>query len=231
MHAAAGTSAILVAGGLGVRMQAPIPKQFLDLQGKPIALYSFELFCSLPEIDELIVVCGEQYQSLFQQTSLRCKPVRFAAPGERRQDSVYNGLAATAPDSEYICIHDAARPFIDAQLVQNVLAAGKQCGAATLGLPLKFTIKECSADNMVQTTPERSKMWEIQTPQVIRKSILQEGFNYVYSRGVTVTDDVLLAELLGHPVRMVEGAEKNIKITTPHDLLLAQKLCTSYASA
>jgi 2-C-methyl-D-erythritol 4-phosphate cytidylyltransferase len=216
------TSAILLAGGLGTRMQSAVAKQFLPLGDKPVALHSFSLFLEIPQIDELIVVCAEEYRPLFADFSKTSKkPMQFAEPGPRRQDSAYNGLLAASSESTLICIHDAARPFINSTLVCQLLEAAQQHGAAAPAIPLKFTIKERCSENMVIRTPDRTRFCEIQTPQAIKKEILLAGYRHVHAHGITATDDVQLAELAGYPVKLVDGSETNIKLTTPFDLLLA----------
>lgn len=209
-------SAILVSGGIGSRMQAKKPKQYLPLCGKPIVRYSFELL--LPLVHQLIVVCDPSYQFLFGETA------HFAKPGPRRQDSVYNGFQHVSPDSELILIHDAARPLISRPLVERVIDAAALYGAAACGIPLKFTVKETKEENFVLRTPNREKFWEIQTPQVVRKDLLKRGFEAALAQNLTVTDDVSLVELLKAPVKLVEGSYSNIKITTPEDLVIAEKL-------
>lgn len=217
------TSAILVAGGIGSRMQSHEPKQFLTLKDKAIVRYSFDLFMQSPEIDEVIVVCNPAYEAQFPLVDHK-KAVRFAMPGDRRQDSVFNGLKATLPETELILIHDSARPFIDRHLIQKVLAAGNEWGAATLGLPVKFTVKMTDSSHFVSNTLDRSLLWEIQTPQVVKREILEEGFRVAIDKGITVTDDVSLAELIGAQVKLVEGCQTNIKITVPADLDFANHL-------
>lgn len=214
------TSAILLAGGMGTRMESAIPKQFLTIYEKPIALYSFEIFLEIPEIDEIIVVCSPEFREIFPSTS--SKPVSFALPGPRRQDSVFNGFQLST--HELIFIHDAARPFIDKDLVLRVLTAGLQYGAATTALPIKFTIKESNSDNFVTKTPDRNIVWEIQTPQVIHRDILEKGFTHAIENNLTVNDDVSLAELIGKQVKLVNGSHSNLKVTVPMDLLIAQQL-------
>lgn len=215
------TTAIIVAGGIGTRMQADIPKQFLSLGDKPVARYSFDLFLSMPEIDEIVVVCAPEYQKLF---SAATKPIHFALPGERRQDSVFNGLKATSPSQELVLTHDSARPFIDRALVLRALTAGNQWGAATVGMPVKFTVKVSNPQHFVENTPDRTHIWEIQTPQVLHRNILEEGFRMAHQKGLTVTDDVSLAELVGKEVKLVEGSHMNIKVTVPSDLAIANHL-------
>lgn len=214
-------SVILLAGGLGTRMQAAIPKQFLLLQNKPIALYSFDLFLTLPEVDEIVVVCDPAYRHLFSSNNLK---ISFADPGERRQDSVWNGFNKSNADFDWICIHDSARPFITSSLVLSAIEAAKEQGAAALGMPLKFTVKECNEQGWVKNTPSRDRLWEIQTPQVIRRDLLQKGFQLAQELNATVTDDLSLVELFSNPVRIVKGSYENIKITTPEDLIIAESI-------
>lgn len=219
------TSVILLAGGMGTRMLSPIPKQFLAIDQKPIALYSFEIFLAMPEIDEIIVVCAEDFRALFKNANTSSKPVAFALPGARRQDSVFNGFQIVSND--LVCVHDSARPFIDIDLVSRVLESGYEHGAATAAIPVKFTIKESDPENFVRNTPDRNKLWEIQTPQVLRRDIMAKGFEYANQEDITVTDDVSLAELIGRPVKLVEGSHINLKVTVPSDLKIAYQLLQS----
>jgi 2-C-methyl-D-erythritol 4-phosphate cytidylyltransferase len=219
MNQKAKTSAILLAGGIGSRMQSAMPKQFLEIHQKPIACYSFDLFLQMPEIDEIVVVCSPDFRHFFNSDA---KPVIFALPGERRQDSVYNGLLASSHN--LICIHDAARPFIDRNLVSRILKAALDHGVATAAMPVKFTVKEGDANHFVKNTPDRTYMWEIQTPQVLGREILIQGFDYANKNKLTVTDDVSLAELVGKQVKLVEGSHTNLKITVPSDLVIAYQL-------
>lgn len=210
-------SVIIVAGGIGSRMGSEIPKQFLPLIGKPMIMHSFEIFKTIPEVKEIVVVCEPEFYSLFDGAL-------FAPPGPRRQDSFYNGFLATNKKNKLICSHDAARPLITKEMVKRTIDAAVEHGAAALGMPLKFTIKECDGKNLVVKTPDRSKYWEIQTPQVIQRDLLKKGFEKVIQEKLTVTDDVSIIELMGLPVKLVEGSYSNIKITTPEDLELAKQL-------
>lgn len=216
-------SVILLCGGQGSRMNTATPKQFLAINQKMIARYSFDVFKDMPEIAEIVVVCDLPYRHHFSMDKLSI-PLNFAAPGARRQDSVFNGLNALKKNPALVCIHDAARPFINSQLVQRVIHAAKEHGAATAGMPVKFTIKEHDGNLFVKNTPDRSKYWEIQTPQIIRTEMLKQGFEYITNNNLDVTDDVSLVEYLGYPVKLVEGSYTNIKITTPEDLSFAEFL-------
>lgn len=215
-------SVILLAGGNGTRMKSDIPKQYLPLVDKPIVLHSLDLFLEMPEVKEIIIVCNPNFEPLFN--NLHHLKIKFALPGERRQDSVYNGFQLTHNDCDLVCIHDASRPLITQALVRRVIAVGDQYGAATVGMPIKFTVKEVDGDNLVKHTPDRNRIWEIQTPQVIRPALLKKGFEIANQKDLTVTDDVSLVELTGHPVKVVEGSHLNIKITTAEDLKIAESL-------
>lgn len=215
--------AILLAGGAGLRMGSSTPKQFILLNGISIAQHSLDLFLSMPEIIEIVIVCAPEYRHLIAAKSSGAK-LSFAMPGKRRQDSVYHGLQALTQNPSLVCVHDAARPLITDSLLRKVAFAADQHGAAAAAVPLKFTIKESNAQGQVVHTPDRSRLWEIQTPQIVRLSLLQKGFAHAHHHDLTVTDDVSLVELLGLPVQLVEGCYRNIKVTTPEDLALIQAL-------
>jgi 2-C-methyl-D-erythritol 4-phosphate cytidylyltransferase len=217
-------SVVLLAGGKGTRMQSERPKQFLNMCGKAVALYSFEVLAAMPEVQELVIVCEEHYREIFKDSPLaKHFSLAFALPGARRQDSVYNGLQQLS-GNPLVCIHDAARPMIDAALVRQVVHAAGSSEAAVVGVKVKSTIKICNDDQLIVDTPQRSSLWEVQTPQVVRLDLLQEGFEYAQRHHLSVTDDVSLVELLGKPVKVVEGSYANIKLTTPEDFLTLEKM-------
>ena len=210
---------ILLAGGIGTRMGAAAPKQYLPLMGKPIAHYSLKIFIGMPEIEKIVIVCEPRFIPLF--TDAFSDPrLAFALPGIRRQDSLYNGICSLEGDP-LICVHDAARPVITTSLVRKVVKTAAEIGAAAAAVPVKATIKGCDSDHFVTHTPDRSHLWEMQTPQVVRLSLLKKGFHYAEARALSVTDDISLAELAGIRPQVVLGSYTNIKITTPEDLLIA----------
>lgn len=209
---------ILLAGGNGSRFGGEIPKQFVALNDKPLILHSLDIFRSLNCVTEIMIVCSPDYRSIFP------KELSFALPGIRRQDSVFNGLQALQYEPELVLVHDGARPFITKPIVETVIDEARTHGAATVGVPIKFTIKEHSGNHFVSSTPDRSKIWEVQTPQVMRTELLYKGFEIAREKNLTVTDDVSLVELQDRPVKLVEGSYTNLKITTRDDLAIARHL-------
>ncbi|MCB1114712.1 MAG: 2-C-methyl-D-erythritol 4-phosphate cytidylyltransferase [Chlamydiia bacterium] len=204
-------SVILLAGGKGIRLGANIPKQYLEIKGKPIALYSFE---TLKPFGEMVVVAHPQYRAIFPKEA-----VTFAEPGLRRQDSVFNGLQKAT--GEWVLIHDAARPFLKKEEVEALLAQKDDADALALASPVKSTLKQVDDNlNVLQTIP-RKGLWEVHTPQLIKREILEMAFEIVEGE---VTDDLSLAELVGAKVKLIKGSEGNVKITTQEDLKYA-KVC------
>ncbi|XP_073143789.1 2-C-methyl-D-erythritol 4-phosphate cytidylyltransferase, chloroplastic-like isoform X2 [Henckelia pumila] len=218
-------SVVLLAGGKGKRMGASMPKQYLPLLGQPIALYSFYTFSKMLEVKEIVVVCDPSYQDIFEDAKENIQvDLKFALPGKERQDSVYSGLEAIDSNSELVCIHDSARPLVLTEDITQVLKDGWLVGAAVLGVPAKATIKEANSDGFVVKTLDRKTLWEMQTPQVVKPELLKKGFELVNREGLEVTDDVSIVEHLKHPVYITEGCYTNIKVTTPDDLLLAERI-------
>lgn len=213
------TSLIFLAGGMGTRMGASIPKQYLLLREKPLALYSFERFKSSPEITEIVVVCEPEYEKYFTG------PIRFAKPGQRRQDSVYSGLQKTT--QPWILTHDSARPFFETKYLLPLLEAARRTGAAALGAPVTSTIKQCFPSKIVEKTLDRSLLWEIQTPQAIQRDLLFQAFAHINAHKIDVTDELSMMERLGLPAEIVPCTARNMKITTPFDLAVAEVLCAT----
>ncbi len=216
---------ILLSGGKGSRFSSSLPKQYHPLCGKRIALHSFSLFCSLPSIEEVVVVCEKKYQSIFESQ----KSVKFALPGIRRQDSVKNGSKFLSKNIDYVLIHDAARPLIQKRDLFSLLYEGLKHDACTLAIKATSTIKSALQNNYVNSTLERDYLYEIQTPQLISKKVLLEGIKLAEVQNITVTDDVSFAEILQKPVKLVIGSSSNIKITNQQDLLLAKLLVETHA--
>lgn len=212
----ASVAVILLAGGSGKRMGAPTPKQYLPLAGRPMALHSLAAFAGMAEVAQIVVVCDPAYRPLFADALAALPgptpPLAWALPGAERQDSVCAGLAAADPAASLVAVHDSARPVVSPADVRRCLADGAAVGAAVLGVPVKPTIKEVNDDGTVARTLERARLWEVQTPQVIRPALLRAGFEAAAAGGWAVTDDVSLIEGLGLPVRVTPGSYTNIKV-------------------
>jgi len=211
-------SAILLSGGLGLRMQQTTPKQYLLLHGVPIARRAFDALLTIQDWQEIVIVCDPLYRDLFPSHSW----VRFALPGKERFASVMHGVQALTKLCSLVCIHDAARPLLQTHDLVNVLHEGAKWGAAALAVPVRSTIKEATKEGIVKQTLDRSTLWETQTPQVLHYDLLKQGL----ALHSLVTDDIALAELLGHKSKLVMGSYSNLKITTKEDFALAKLLCT-----
>ena len=205
---------ILLAGGKGVRFGSNMPKQYLPIKEKPLVLHSLDLFISLDIFSQYIVVCDLMYKNIFD----KYPNLVFAPKGERRQDSLLNGLDKVSPKIDFVCIHDAARPFIRKEQIEKLLIAAIEDKAVALGVPVTNTVKQLDENNYVEKTLDRKKLWEMQTPQVISLDLLKKGFLFAKENNIEVTDDISLIELIGHKVRIVKGCYSNLKITTPKDL-------------
>ena len=216
-------SAILLSGGQGKRMQGAIPKQYLPITGKPIILHALESLLSFSYWSEISIVCEDKYRYLFLPYQSKCS-LRFAHPGKERQDSVFSGLQALSSETQWVCIHDGARPLLLKQDLASVISKGCSFGAAALAVPVKMTIKETDEQGIVQKTLSRNHLWEIQTPQVLSYHTLIKGHQKALKNQYITTDDVSLVESLGQPVLLVRGSYSNLKITTKEDLLFAEIL-------
>lgn len=207
---------ILVAGGSSTRMGGPLPKPFMRLHGKRVIDYSIDIFAQLPMTVEICVVCAPEYHSTFDPS------VTLALPGRRRQDSVFNGLSALKSNADFIAVHDAARPLITADLIHKVVEAAVECGGALAAVPVKSTIKIADIDCFVADTPNRSLLWEAQTPQIFEREILNEAFRDPINNEYDAVDDASMVERIGHAPKLVMGSYSNIKLTTVEDLHIAQ---------
>ncbi|KXZ55794.1 hypothetical protein GPECTOR_2g1344 [Gonium pectorale] len=227
-------SVVLLAGGVGKRMGAAIPKQYLDLRGQPIATYSLETFARMPEVGEIVIVCDPSWRDVFEKRFPGLPPhlkLKWALPGPERQDSVFNGLQQVDAGAAIVAVHDSARPLVTAEDAAKCMADGLAVGAAVLGVQVKPTIKEVDKDLTVIKTLQRSKLWEVQTPQCIRPELLRAGFDLVKRENLEVTDDVSIIEAMGKPVKITPGAYTNIKVTTPDDMAVAEKFLEERAEA
>ena len=217
-------TAIVLAAGQGRRMGTDLPKQFLPLCGKPVLWYSLNCFQNSDLTDRIILVCGKEWIGYCEEEIVRkyglSKVKTITEGGENRYDSVYNGLKACA-DTEFVMIHDGARPFITDGILRRGLLGAEKTGACVIGMPSKDTVKIADQDGFIKETPQRSSVWIIQTPQVFRYSLIRKAYGQIMKSGtVNVTDDAMVVEqTLGTKIALAEGSYENLKVTTPDDLL------------
>lgn len=220
-------NAIILAAGSGNRMQSDIKKQFLQLKDKPLLYYSLKAFED-SGIEEVVVVAPKEdidycKNEIVERYGFN-KVKTVTEGGAERYHSVCNGLRAMSP-CENVLIHDAARPLVTVMLIEEIRKALEENKAVISAVPVKDTIK--SADNaaFVTGTPDRRTLWQIQTPQAFRYSLIRDAYEYIIREGFTdITDDGMAVERYTHgnePVLLLEGTYENIKITTPEDLLIA----------
>lgn len=220
-------TAIIAAGGAGLRMGAPVPKQFIELLGTPILVYTLRVFCQVESVRDIIVVAPpDQLQhtnALLDYHNLlpRCSVI---AGGRLRQDSVRQGLNHVAEDSPLVVVHDAARPLVTPLQIERCLAMAAEHGAAIMAIPIKDTIKQVTKEGLIRHTVERTHLWRAQTPQAARTATLRHAFEQADRTGFVGTDEASLLEFANLPVAVVEGSETNLKITQPDDLHIVEAL-------
>jgi 2-C-methyl-D-erythritol 4-phosphate cytidylyltransferase / 2-C-methyl-D-erythritol 2,4-cyclodiphosphate synthase len=222
------TAVVVVGAGRGRRLGG-IDKPFLSLAGEPLLAHSIKVFEASPLVNEIVLVVGpdslDRAYDLVQHYGW--SKVSWIRPGgERRQDSVWQGLAALSrPD--LVAIHDSARPFVTEEIVGRVLGEAVDSGAAIAAVPVKDTVKVATADRTITATPDRQTLWAAQTPQVFHYDLIVEAYRRAHEQGLEATDDAQLVERLGHPVKVCLGSYENIKITTPEDVVLAEMMLSS----
>ena len=217
---------VIPAGGVGSRFGARTPKQFLRLGTMPILAATVQHFARHPAVRAVVVAAPEPWVTRAGRILGRVvthTPLTVVAGGRTRQDSVWLALQAAPEDVEIIVVHDAVRPMITRRLVDTVVRAAAAEGAAICALPLTETVKRVRAER-VEATLDRLELWAVQTPQAFRADLLREAHEKARRDGVVGTDDAMLVERLGHPVRVVLGLAENVKITTPEDLRRARFL-------
>ena len=217
--------AIIPAAGKGTRLKSSTPKPLVLLNGKPLLIYALNIFQKHPLIDSVVLVAPKPLISKFGKLLKKYRLTKVkavVAGGKTRAESVLNGLNQLDADTEIVVVHDAARPFIAPQIITQAINACRREAAVIVAVPLKPTIKKVNAAGYVQATLNRRELWDVQTPQIFKKEILQRAYRTVGD--LNVTDEAALVERLGEKVKVVKGEYRNIKITTAEDLLMAQLL-------
>jgi len=211
--------AIIVAAGAGTRMNSGIPKQCMIVDGKPMLLKTAEVFQTSGCIDEIIIVTSsvllEEMREMLQKEGIRAA---LTCGGKQRQDSVYAGLKILPQDTDYVIIHDAARPYVTHELIREVIQAAFEESAAVCAVPVKDTIRMKNFKQADSVTLDRTALYAVQTPQAFEKELILSAYEKAYEDGFYGTDDAVLVEKIGKPVAIIPGAYENIKITTKEDL-------------
>ena len=202
-------------------------KMFLDIAGLPLVGHTWRRFDLFSEADEIILVTRADTRPLLEDLAKRIdaqKPWQLVVGGAERQDSVWNGVNATAPESEIIAIQDGARPCTPLAAIQLAVVTAREMGAAVLARRLADTLKRGDGEGQIVGTVDRENLWAVQTPQVFRREIILAALAKVRDEGLSITDDTAACEALGQAVKLVESDQPNPKATTPADLPYIESL-------
>jgi 2-C-methyl-D-erythritol 4-phosphate cytidylyltransferase len=218
------TSAIIPAAGSGKRLNNKQKKQYLEIHGKPLLFYTLHIFQKSEHIDEIVIVAPKgniehtrkKIVDKFNFHKVKC----VVEGGEKRQDSVLNGFNNVSPDTDIVVIHDAARPLINIDMIDKVIQSAKDNGSTIAAVPVTDTLK-MALDGVVKNTFPRENFWRAQTPQAFNYNILHECYDRKLNEEAIFTDEAQMVEYAGFEVKIVEGLEYNIKITTNEDFILA----------
>ncbi|MGL4731798.1 MAG: 2-C-methyl-D-erythritol 4-phosphate cytidylyltransferase [Clostridium sp.] len=218
---------IVLAAGKGKRMGANKNKQFLEIDNKPILYHTLMAFNQNELIDEIILVSAKEEieyckKEVVEKYNIE-KVKKIVAGGKERQNSVLNGINQLE-NCEIVLIHDGARPFVDDEIIKNSIVYAKKHGACACGVTPKDTIKIKDENGISVETPDRNNLFAVHTPQSFKYDIITECHRKISQENIAVTDDTMVVEHYGYKVFLYEGSYKNIKITTPEDLLLAEKI-------
>ncbi len=213
--------AIVPAAGGSARMGG-VDKLFVTLEGRPLLSWCIETLEHRTDVAEIVIaVAFERVDEVDLMRRVRTwRKVRLVTGGPRRQDSVAAALHA-AGQADWVMVHDGDRPFLNDALIDECLSAAHLTGIAVASVPLKDTVKTVGEDGIVVSTPDRDRLRAVQTPQVFRADIMRHAYADIEE---TVTDDAMLAERLGYPVRLCDGSYDNLKVTTQDDLLIAEAI-------
>lgn len=227
------TTVIILAAGQGKRMNSAVQKQYLLIDNKPVLYYSLKAF-EESMIDDIVLVTGNAEIDFCQKEIVekyKISKVRIVtAGGKERYHSVACGLSAINWECDYVFVHDGARPFVDNDMIERAFLNVQESNACVVGMPVKDTIKLADNNGYVERTLDRSLVWQIQTPQAFEKKLIATAYERLISeearlnaKNVSITDDAMVVEyFMNTPIKLVEGSYKNIKITTPEDLKIAE---------
>ena len=224
-------TAVIAAAGSSQRMDG-VDKLFADINGKPVLAYALEAFQSCGYVDDIIIVAREEK---YNDVSDICKAFgiykasKIIFGGPTRLLSVMNGVFAVSKKADLIAIHDGARPCVDAGAISRTIESASASHAAAPAIPIISTVKDVR-NNIIKETVDRDGLYEIQTPQVFSAALIRAALKNANDKSIDVTDDCYAVELLGVPVRIVEGARANIKLTTSEDFMIAEAILCGRAS-
>ncbi len=217
---------VIVAGGSGSRAGGDELKQFRWVAGKPMLLHSVQAFMARADVGMVVCVLPQRYAGDPPPWLFQCDVDRLLVSigGRTRSESVANGLDDLPDEADYVLVHDAARPLVDAATIDRVVDAARRGEGAIAALPVVDTLKEVDADGLVVRTISREGLWRAQTPQGFPRRMLVDAHRRARAERITATDDAALCERLGLPVRVVMGAERALKVTDPADFARAEAL-------
>lgn len=219
------TSAIIAASGNSTRMGLDISKQLIKINGKPCIEHTLTAFENCDVIDEIVVVCrAVDMKSISEIASGFSKVKAVVTGGDTRADSVRNGVMSCSDNACYFAIHDGARPLITPCDIRKVVQCAYSTNAATLCTPVTDTIKVVGKSGVILSTPDRSDLRAVQTPQVFEKKLYTDAIEYTVKNNLSVTDDCSMVEAMGAQVTVVQGSDENIKLTTQTDLVFADAI-------
>lgn len=215
--------AIIVAGGSGSRMNSPVPKQFIRLNGKPVLMHTISKFTEADPSIRIIIVLPESqleyWKELCREFNFTCNSC-ITTGGETRFDSVKNGLAEVKDENAIVAVHDAARPLVSTKTILTAFKAAEMYGNAVPAVAMNDSIRQIDSTRSIAL--DRSKYCKVQTPQCFQASLLKRAYRQEYK--YTFTDDATVVEALGEKIHLIDGNEDNIKITTPQDMVVAEAL-------
>lgn len=228
-------SAVIVAGGRGKRLDAGISKQYIKLGDREILAWTLDTFEGMDEIDEIILVVPQDEMDYCREKIVAAygykKVGKLVEGGTERQNSVYNGLMACSPETGIVLIHDGARPFVSREIIERSIAGAMRDGACAVAVPVKDTLKVLDSEGYVESTPDRSKFFAVQTPQAFHYRLIVDAHRKALKESISATDDTMLVEALGGRVRLVAGDYFNIKVTTREDLIFGEAILKQNGNA
>lgn len=222
-------TAIVLAAGEGRRIGGAVSKTYLPIAGRPLVLRTLDRMFAAKTVEKVVLVVAEneitRCDALLRADSALCaRPCDLQTGGSTRQQSARLGLEKIGAETDIVILHDGARPFVSVALIDRLVEAAAEKGAVVVGLPVRDTIKVVVGDRLIQNTPERRSLWEIQTPQVFKRDLIVAAHKAAEESGLEATDDATVVERFGKPVYVLEGERSNLKITLPEDVWLAEMM-------